>query len=665
MDALIGTTIDEKYRVLSLLGTGGLGSVYRAEQIDLSRVVAIKILHATIVHDEEQMARFEQEARILSELEHPNIVRVYSIGTTANGLPYMSMEYVEGETLAARIAASPSFSPAEVIDIGIQICEAVQSVHAKEIIHRDLKPQNILLVKDSNPILVKVLDFGLSRVIKDANTVQKLTQTGVLIGSIHYMSPEVCEGLKADQRSDIYSLGCTLYECLSGVLPLDSVHPLSIISKHLNELPRQLSKLPQGRNLPQGLEMVIFKALQKDPANRFQSMGEFAYALNLVREGRSDELKLGTVKLVIGEADVVSGRSKTMVKLLAAIAVLLVAGIVLVNQLSVKHVESRSVVSGARARAIESAREYIRQAQAQKKQGHNRQAETLAFRALLPICRHFSHSADDMKDAIADTEILSAAADIVNDMKASKTADSPLINSSEIFDVIKQTDACIFDGGKYQLAYERSAAELLLYANHLESSRSRIFKALSLYLRLGMAKECSEFVRELQEIVKSLVGYNAAVVAYYIDVAECYKLAASSNLDEARKFSDKCFDKIDQHSNDLSPVDVARILDELGDFQHQIGYDKGERVTLASRLILARSLENSYSGSSVNVAYSLAKVYAKEGNYNKAISIAKSALDLERSRDSVYIEQAESNLNMITAESKGMHRMHRTANKSK
>ncbi|MBX9721182.1 MAG: serine/threonine protein kinase, partial [Candidatus Obscuribacterales bacterium] len=155
MDALIGTTIDEKYRVLSLLGTGGLGTVYKAEQIELSRIVAIKVLHSTIVGDEEQMARFEQEARILSELEHPNIVRVYSVGTTANGLPYMSMEYVEGESLAARIVSSPALSAAEVIDIGIQICDATQSVHSRGIIHRDLKPQNILLLKGSNPSFVK------------------------------------------------------------------------------------------------------------------------------------------------------------------------------------------------------------------------------------------------------------------------------------------------------------------------------------------------------------------------------------------------------------------------------------------------------------------------------------------------------------------------------
>ncbi|MBX9724765.1 MAG: hypothetical protein K2X81_25390, partial [Candidatus Obscuribacterales bacterium] len=283
-------------------------------------------------------------------------------------------------------------------------------------------------------------------------------------------------------------------------------------------------------------------------------------------------------------------------------------------------------------------------------------AETMAFRAILSIGRRFPHSSDDRQNAIADTEILTGAADVIHDIKASKISDSGLINSTGVFDVIKQTDACIFDGGKYQLAFERSSAELLLFATSLEDSRVRIFKTLSIYLRMGMASECSQFVAELREIARSLVVYNSEVMAYYLNIAECYQLALASKLDEAREKSVECLNKINHDTKEINPVDVGRILDELADFQHQIGYAKGEELTLESRLPLARRIESNYPGVSNNTAYALAKLYAKDGRYEKAIDLLQGALDLERRRDSIYIKDAQANLDKMTAQSQAKTR---------
>lgn len=278
----VGNLIDEKYRVLSLLGSGGLGTVYKAEHAELSRIVAVKILRVDGLLSTDSKSRFEREARILASLKNQNIVSVYSFGLLDESHPYMVMECLEGTTLADELSKRGSLPWRRAVKISMQICSAVQFAHQQGIIHRDLKPQNVILLQQPEADFVKVLDFGLSRITHASGeqAPQKLTQTGTLIGSIHYMAPELCTGNKANERSDIYALACIMYEMLAGKVPFDGENPMSILHKHVNSTAEKLAD-----TVPVELQQIIFKALQKEPNNRFNSMDELLSTLQLLNSG--------------------------------------------------------------------------------------------------------------------------------------------------------------------------------------------------------------------------------------------------------------------------------------------------------------------------------------------------------------------------------------------
>jgi eukaryotic-like serine/threonine-protein kinase len=285
---LINSVIDGKYKILSLLAEGGSGSVYKAQQPDLGRFVAIKTMHDLNALDPDSRHRFEREGALLARLAHENIVKTYAIGFLDESSLYLALEYLEGETLAALLQKNGAISEPRLLKIAIQLCKAVEFAHRQGIIHRDLKPQNIMVLNFPDRELVKVLDFGLSKLVcPDARELQKLTRTGTLIGTVHYMSPEMCAGKQADFRSDIYSLGCVLYECALGVPPFQADNPLRIMHKHAHEYPSILLKSALSP-----FEQVIFKCLQKDPANRFQSASDLCLALEQIADGHTVELSL-------------------------------------------------------------------------------------------------------------------------------------------------------------------------------------------------------------------------------------------------------------------------------------------------------------------------------------------------------------------------------------
>ena len=270
--SIVGTIIDGKYRIESFLGEGGSGSVYKAFQSDFNRYVAIKSLHAADWTNTEMLARFEREARILAKLSQENIVGVYTSIIDPGVAPYLVLEYVDGSPLSMVLQKSGALTERRTLDIVIQTAKALDAAHAEGIIHRDLKPQNIMLTALPRPDFVKVLDFGLSRLIEadNANEGQRLTRTGELIGTPQYMSPEQCSGAPLDARSDIYSLGCIMYECISGHAPFAQDNPLALLYKHRNEWPERLRAMASSK-VSEEMELVIFKCLQKDPNERFQS----------------------------------------------------------------------------------------------------------------------------------------------------------------------------------------------------------------------------------------------------------------------------------------------------------------------------------------------------------------------------------------------------------
>jgi serine/threonine-protein kinase len=278
-DTLINTLFDGRYRILQKLGSGGMANVYLAEDEELGRRVAIKILNERHASDDQFVERFRREAKNAAGLSHPNIVSVYDRGE-AEGTYYIAMEYLEGRSLKERIVEGP-LAISAAIEVTRQILRALGFAHRRGIVHRDIKPHNVLLVQDGagdGEPRFKVTDFGISR-----TTASQMTEAGSIVGTAQYLSPEQARGAPVDQRSDIYSVGIVLYELLTGTLPFSGETPLEIAMKHLSEIPRPPSELRS--EIPADLDMVVLRALAKDPEDRFESAEEMERELARVAGG--------------------------------------------------------------------------------------------------------------------------------------------------------------------------------------------------------------------------------------------------------------------------------------------------------------------------------------------------------------------------------------------
>jgi eukaryotic-like serine/threonine-protein kinase len=273
-DTLIGTLFDGRYQVVRKLGAGGMANVYLAEDQELGRRVAIKILNDRHANDDQFVERFRREAKNAAALSHPNIVSIYDRGE-AEGTYYIAMEYLDGRSLKELIVSRGEAPVGVAVDYARQILSALRFAHRHGIVHRDIKPHNVLVDTDGR---VKVTDFGIAR----AGTSQ-MTEAGSIVGTAQYLSPEQAKGADVDQRSDLYSLGVVLYELLTGTVPFNGDTPVEIAMKHLSAVPEPPSK--RRRDIPRNLDLVVTRALAKDPPDRYQSAEEMDADLERVARG--------------------------------------------------------------------------------------------------------------------------------------------------------------------------------------------------------------------------------------------------------------------------------------------------------------------------------------------------------------------------------------------
>lgn len=262
----VGTKIG-KYELKEKLGSGGMSIVYKAHDLALDRFVALKLLLPQAGDRPIDSMRFQQEAKAASRLEHPNIVKVHDFNVTEDGAPYLVMSYLDGISLSDLIKREGGLEPGRWLSIMIQACDALSCAHENNVVHRDIKPSNFVLCQEKGNEVLKLVDFGIAKI--ETNDDQSLTKTGEVFGSPLYMSPEQCAGSKVDSRSDVYSLGCVMYEALAGKPPHSGENALATIVKHLQEMPAPLSSI--CRKIPQieSIDKIVLKCLEKKPEDRY------------------------------------------------------------------------------------------------------------------------------------------------------------------------------------------------------------------------------------------------------------------------------------------------------------------------------------------------------------------------------------------------------------
>ena len=274
---LVGQVVADRYHVVKKLGEGGMGQVYLAEHVKMGRRSAIKVMNPSMVHDPDAVARFNREAANASRITHPNVCAIYDFGETPDGLIYLAMEFIEGEPLTDVLERVGALPLPRATAIFLQTADALQAAHDLGIVHRDLKPDNIMLTeRKGGGDTVKVVDFGIAKAVGGDTAGQKVTKTGLVLGTPEFMSPEQLSGDQLDGRSDLYSLALVFYRMLTGELPFQATSVQETMIKRLTDEPAKLAAARPDLSFPAGLQPVLDTALARTPTERYQTVAKFA-----------------------------------------------------------------------------------------------------------------------------------------------------------------------------------------------------------------------------------------------------------------------------------------------------------------------------------------------------------------------------------------------------
>ena len=274
---LVGQVVADRYHIVKKLGEGGMGQVYLAEHVKMGRRSAIKVMNPSMVHDPDAVARFNREASNASRITHPNVCAIYDFGETSDGLIYLAMEFIEGEPLTDVLEREGALGITQAVHIFLQVGDALQAAHDLGIVHRDLKPDNIMLSRGKGGRdVVKVVDFGIAKAVGGDDAGQKVTKTGLVVGTPEFMSPEQLSGDKVDGRSDLYSLALVFFRMLTGKLPFEANTVQETMIKRLTDEPVKLATVRPDVQFPTGLQEVLDSALRRSPVDRYQTVTRFA-----------------------------------------------------------------------------------------------------------------------------------------------------------------------------------------------------------------------------------------------------------------------------------------------------------------------------------------------------------------------------------------------------
>lgn len=361
------------FEILELAGEGGMGSVYKVRRQSSHQVYALKILRPQLCLDAAARQRFEREMIAASTVNHPHIVSVYVQGSSRTGQPFCVMDWVDGSSLAREIATNGALEFPRALAIFLQIADALGHAHGRGVIHRDLKPSNIMLAHDLGGEYCKLVDFGIAKILNtDGMDMETLTGSGELLGSPMYMSPEQCTGGKLDARSDLYSFGCVMYECLTGRPPFAGQNPVHTILSHVNDAPPKLGKIPHI-DQPDAMQKVVAKCLEKQPELRYQKAEEVLADLKKLHQGKHVSVQIR-----------LSEKRRRLLTLSAVAALLVVAAWAAWNTYSSVNGEPPEIAGAKWRISNEKAQEELNQGNRREAEAHLNEALQLARRASAP-----------------------------------------------------------------------------------------------------------------------------------------------------------------------------------------------------------------------------------------------------------------------------------------
>jgi serine/threonine protein kinase len=281
-DPLIGKKLSNEYEIVELIGTGGWSRVYKAKQSSSDDYVAVKVLHSHLLFDQESVSRFEREARSGASLSHPNICRIFDYNRLDTGQPYIVMEFLNGESFSSVLRRKGKLDADEALPIFIACCRGLEAAHSQGIVHRDVKPANIFLINDEKGKNIKLLDFGMAKIIVGSHL--DLTQTGTAFGTVQYMSPEQILAESIDGRSDLYALGCVMFESLTGKKVFEGRTAYSVMEQHVRTAPKRFKDVDINTNVSPALEGVVMRTLAKSVDKRFQTAEELVSTLESLKD---------------------------------------------------------------------------------------------------------------------------------------------------------------------------------------------------------------------------------------------------------------------------------------------------------------------------------------------------------------------------------------------
>jgi len=584
-DPLIGNVFAERYLIESVLGLGGMSIVYKAQHSLMNRTVAIKMLHRNLKDDAMAMERFRLEAQAASSLSHQNVITVYDFGISPSGEPFFVMDCIEGESLEKVIDEEGRIPYLRAISIFKQVCDGLEAAHKKGIVHRDLKPANVILTRrEDGGDQVKLVDFGIAKLLPQAGKVQQqLTRTGEVFGSPIYMSPEQCLGRELDTRSDIYALGCLMYEAVAGEPPFIGDSYLATMNMHVEQHPKLISEKAPGADVPSELEAAILCCLQKDPDIRFQTAGELRDVLSSIASvlGGKD----GASGLIGSRAQSVQSGKGSRKR--APVEMILVSTVFSVLLVTVAFVVLWPGATDDRGALLDKLiwSLYLSQAEEDVKKGNFEGAEW-NFSKAEDRCRRFGDRKQRLQTTLRSKTVLSEkweghAEDLekVNNQIAAIDTERVKQEYEELMKLIDTFDSKAQSGVSQSSKMLRAEAEIPKFVS----------VSAKLYSK-GLWLEQEQLLKRALAIEKKMVGDDNVIVAKLeMRLAECY--IAQRKFLQVRDLLSHALAVFEKRSADDPSFTVAA-LNKLGQFDLDRNDFEQAEPELKSALERARKLKN-------------------------------------------------------------------------